>query len=196
MKSKWKPWNLLCSFRAGPYPTLKEEVNNSCSKTSTVSLWSASRLFTRSRPFKLFKCKCSPSLWLLLLVPIAHVSIVSTPLGPNTVSGDEPTQNQTGVQLHPWMAECQMLAGPINEGLQLTCRVHHAKCQAGWITSWNQGCWEKYQLSQICKWHHPYSRKQRGAKEPLDEGERGEWKSWHKIQHSKTKTMASGLITS
>ena len=25
------------------------------------------------------------------------------------------------------------------------CRVHHVKCQAGWITSWNQDCWEKYQ---------------------------------------------------
>ena len=25
-----------------------------------------------------------------------------------------------------------------------------------------------------CRWHHPYGRKQRGAKEPLDGGERGE----------------------
>ena len=24
-------------------------------------------------------------------------------------------------------------------------RVHHVKCQAGWITSWNQDCQEKYQ---------------------------------------------------
>ena len=23
--------------------------------------------------------------------------------------------------------------------------VHHAKCGAGWSTSWNHGCWEKYQ---------------------------------------------------
>ena len=30
-----------------------------------------------------------------------------------------------------------------------------------------------------------YRRKQRGIKEPLDEGERGEWKSWLKAQHSK-----------
>ena len=28
-------------------------------------------------------------------------------------------------------------------------------------------------------------RKQRGTKEPLDEGERGEWKGWLKTQHSK-----------
>ena len=25
------------------------------------------------------------------------------------------------------------------------CRVHHVKCWAGWSTSWNQDCWEKYQ---------------------------------------------------
>ena len=31
----------------------------------------------------------------------------------------------------------------------------------------------------------PYGRKQRGTKEPLDEGERGEWKSRLKTQHSK-----------
>ena len=39
-------------------------------------------------------------------------------------------------------------------------------------------------------------RKQSGTKEPL-EGERGEWKSWFKTQHSKkTNIMASGPITS
>jgi len=38
--------------------------------------------------------------------------------------------------------------------IQLLCRVHHGKCQAGWITSWIQDCWEKYQQSLICKWHH------------------------------------------
>ena len=29
-----------------------------------------------------------------------------------------------------------------------------------------------------CRWHHPYGRKWRRTKEPLDESERGEWKSW------------------
>ena len=37
---------------------------------------------------------------------------------------------------------------------ELIFRVHHAKCWAGWLTSWNQDCWEKYQQPQICKWHH------------------------------------------
>ena len=31
--------------------------------------------------------------------------------------------------------------------------------------------------------NHPNGRKWRGTKEPLDEGERGEWKSWLKAQH-------------
>ena len=35
------------------------------------------------------------------------------------------------------------------------------------------------------EWHHHYGRKQRGTKEPLDEGERGECKSWLKTQHLK-----------
>ena len=38
-----------------------------------------------------------------------------------------------------------------------------------------------------------YGRKWRRTKEPLDESERGEWKSWLNIQ--KTKIMASGPIT-
>ena len=41
-----------------------------------------------------------------------------------------------------------------------------------------------------CRWHHSYGRKQKGIKEPLDEGERGEWKSWLKTQHSKHKDHA------
>ena len=34
------------------------------------------------------------------------------------------------------------------------------------------------------------------TKEPLDESEKGEWKSWLKIQSEKAKIMASGPITS
>ena len=37
---------------------------------------------------------------------------------------------------------------------------------------------------QIRRWHHPYGRKWRGTKEPLDESERGGWKSWLKAQLS------------
>ena len=38
--------------------------------------------------------------------------------------------------------------------------------------------------NQICRWHHPYGRKQRRTKEPLDDSERGKWKSWLEAQHS------------
>ena len=36
------------------------------------------------------------------------------------------------------------------------------------------------------RWHRPYGRKER-TKEPLDESERGEWKSWLKTQHSENE---------
>ena len=42
--------------------------------------------------------------------------------------------------------------------------------------------------------YHPYSTKWRRTKEPLDESERREWKSWLSIQ--KTKIMASSPIAS
>ena len=52
--------------------------------------------------------------------------------------------------------------------------------------------WMKHKLEsrlpreQICRWHHVYGRKWRRTEQPLDEGERGEWKSWLKTQqHSK-----------
>ena len=46
------------------------------------------------------------------------------------------------------------------------------------------------------RWHYTYGRKRKGIKEPLDESERGEWKSGLKFNIHKTKIMASGPITS
>ena len=37
-------------------------------------------------------------------------------------------------------------------------RVHHVKCQTGWLTSWDQDCWEKYQQPQICRSYHSNGR--------------------------------------
>ena len=45
---------------------------------------------------------------------------------------------------------------------------------------------------QVCRWYNSNGRKKISTKEPLDEGERGEWNNWLKIQHSKTRIMASG----
>ena len=41
---------------------------------------------------------------------------------------------------------------------------------------------DKYQQPQICRWRHSCGIKWR-TKEPLDEIERGEWKSWLEVQH-------------
>ena len=61
-------------------------------------------------------------------------------------------------------------------------------------TSWETLGWMKHKLesrllgeisiTSICRWHHPYGRKLRRTKEPLDESEQGEWKRWLKAQHS------------
>ena len=62
--------------------------------------------------------------------------------------------------------------------------------------------WKKHKLEsrlmgemQICRWHQLYGRKWRGTKKPLDEAERGEWKTWLKLNIQKTKMMASSPIT-
>ena len=39
----------------------------------------------------------------------------------------------------------------------------YVKCWAGWITSWDQDCWEKYQKLQICRWYYSNGRKQRAS---------------------------------
>ena len=80
--------------------------------------------------------------------------------------------------------------------IYLICRVHHAKCQAGWGTSWNQDFQEKYQYPQICICYYSYGRMWRGTKEPLDESERGKWKAGLKLNIQKTKIMVSSPMTS
>ena len=40
---------------------------------------------------------------------------------------------------------------------------------------------------QICKWYHCTGKQWRGTKESLDEGERGDLKSWLKLSIQKTK---------
>ena len=63
------------------------------------------------------------------------------------------------------------------------------------ITSWETLGWMKHKLesrlseeisiTSDMQMTQPLGQKQRETKEPLDEGERGEWKHWLKIQHSK-----------
>ena len=44
--------------------------------------------------------------------------------------------------------------------------IQSASCKvlAGWLTSWNQDCWEKYKKPQRCRWYHSNGRKGRGTK--------------------------------
>ena len=51
--------------------------------------------------------------------------------------------------------------------IELTCRIYHEKCWAGWSTSWIQDCQEKYQQPQICRWHHPYDRDRRRGQQRM-----------------------------
>ena len=50
--------------------------------------------------------------------------------------------------------------------------------------------------SLICRWHHPYGRKWRRTKEPLDERLKESEKVGLKLNVQKTKIMASSSITS
>ena len=76
-------------------------------------------------------------------------------------------------QLEPWM---ELLHNGKRSTTRLynchlvyfLCKVYHAKCWAGWITSWNQDCWEKYQQPQICTVYHFNDRKWRETIETLD----------------------------
>ena len=75
----------------------------------------------------------------------------------------------------------------INQILVLTswwCSwIHHMKCQAWCSISKTSG----KNINNLRCAESEYGRKCRVTKEHLDEGERGEWKSWLKAQHWKNK---------
>ena len=53
------------------------------------------------------------------------------------------------VFLAKWIHLSEKNRADIKESIKKTrLWVYHMKCQAGWITSWNQDCWEKYQQPQ------------------------------------------------
>ena len=94
----------------------------------------------------------------------------------------------------------------IRKGVHQAVNTHPTYLTFMQSTLWEMPGWMTHKLEsrllgenqqpQICRWYHCNGRKWRGTKEPLDECERGEWKSWLKIQHSKMKIMACGPITS
>ena len=70
------------------------------------------------------------------------------------------------------------------------------KYQVGWITSWNQDCWERYLLPHICKWYHSNGRKLKWTKKHLDEGEKESEKAGWELDIQKTRILASDPIIS
>ena len=75
------------------------------------------------------------------------------------------------------------------------CTLPNVKCQVGWITNWNQDCWDKYQQPWICR-YHSNGRKRRGTKELLIKVKEDSEKAGLKLNIQKFKIMASGHITS
>ena len=90
------------------------------------------------------------------------------------------------------------------ENVKAVC-CHPAYLTSMQSTSWEILGWRKHKLesrlpgeisvTSDMQMTSPYGRKWR-TKEPLDGNEWGEWKSCLKTQHSETKIMASGPITS
>ena len=72
------------------------------------------------------------------------------------------------------------------------CRVHCVKCHAGWSTSWNQDCQEKYQYPQICRWHHLSEEE---LKSFLMKVKKESEKAGLKLSIQKTNIMAFSPIT-
>ena len=80
-------------------------------------------------------------------------------------------------------------------------RLHHTKCQAGWIRSWNQDCWKKYQQPQICRWcisirHTLTAESKEKPKSLLMRVKEEHEKAGLKLNINKTKIMAFSPITS
>ena len=61
------------------------------------------------------------------------------------------------------------------------------KMPVGWLTSWNHDFQEKFQQPQISRWYHSNGRKQRGTKEPLNEGKKQSGKASLKLNIQNTK---------
>ena len=73
-----------------------------------------------------------------------------------------------------------MAQSPPAQGQDLPCEI--------WLCTTLNLCVlpnRHYSNESIRRWSHFNDRKWKGTKDPLDEGERGEWESWLKIQPSK-----------
>ena len=78
--------------------------------------------------------------------------------------------------------------------IKLICSVHYSKCQAGWIRSWNQDCWKKYQQLWIYRWYHSNGRKWKEIKSFLMKMKEESEKARLKCNIQKTKIKVPGPI--
>ena len=151
--------------------SLKKQVSSR--KTSILLYWLP----------KVFDCVHHNKLWKILKemgIP-DHLTCLLRNLQP----GQEATV-RTGHGTTDWFQ--------IGKGVCQAVYCHPAYLTYMQSTSWEMLGWMKHKMEsrlpgeisipQICWWHHPYGRKWRGTKEPLNESERGEWKSWLKTQSS------------
>ena len=72
----------------------------------------------------------------------------------------------------------------------LTCLFRNLYAGQEATVRTGHGTTDSFQIGKgLCQgcWHHPYGRKWRGTKKPLDDSERGEWKSLLKAQHSENE---------
>ena len=74
--------------------------------------------------------------------------------------------------------------------------TYHAKCRTGWSSSWNQDCWEKYLLPQICRWHTVMAESEEELKSLLMKVKEESEKAGFKLNIQRAKIMASAPITS
>ena len=76
------------------------------------------------------------------------------------------------------------------------CRVHQAKCWAGWIPSWNQDCWENINNLRYADDTTFVPESEEELKSLLMKVEEESEKDDLKLNIQKTKIMASSRITS
>ena len=95
---------------------------------------------------KAFDCVDQSKLWKKFFIQEMRIPDHLTCLLRNLHAGQEATVRTRHAKMDWFQIGKRVRQGYILSSAYFTCfRVHHVKCQAGWSTSWNQVCQEKYQ---------------------------------------------------
>ena len=146
----WKLPNIQAGFRKGR--GTKDQIVNFCGIIEKAREFQKNIYFCFIDYAKAFDCVDHNKLWKILKqmgIP-DHLTCLLR----NLYAGQEATV-RTGHGTMDWFQTGKEYVKAVyityTPCLYNICRVHHAKCQTGWITSWNQDCQEKYQQLQICR---------------------------------------------